>query len=181
MKINSIAGERTWLIGISIISVVVVSIVALLLWLAQTAGETNPAIYTLPKLNALINTTVAVLLTTGFYFIRKKNIEAHRTCMYASFILSVLFLVSYITYHYNAPHTSFGGEGAVRYIYFFILLTHILLATAIVPLALVTLFRILNLQPQKHKKIARITLPIWIYVSITGVVVYLMISPYYPV
>jgi len=187
--------ERRWLGGIASLSIVIVAAVAFLIYKAQGVTAYNPQIYTLPKLNAFLNSSVFVLLSAGFYYIRKQNIRLHRACMLAAFIFSSLFLVSYVTYHYNAPETRFGDlnhdgilsdveksmAGAIRYIYYFLLATHIFLATIIVPLALVTLFRIFNIQVEKHKKIARITLPIWLYVSLTGVIVYLMISPYYPI
>ena len=187
--------ERKWLWGIGILSFVIVAAVAFLIYNAQSVVNYNHSIYILPKLNAFLNSAVFVLLLAGFYFIRNQNIRYHRACMLAAFIFSSLFLVSYVTYHYSAPETRFGdlngdhilseaekaAAGSVRYIYYFLLATHIILATIIVPLALVTLFRIFNIQVEKHKKIARITLPIWLYVSLTGVIVYLMISPFYPV
>jgi putative membrane protein len=187
--------ERKWLAGIAILSVVIVAAVAFLIYQAQGVTSFNPRIYTLPKLNAFLNGSVFILLLAGFYFIRNGNIRAHRACMLTAFIFSAVFLISYVTYHYSAPESRFGdldhngivtemekaAAGSVRYLYFFLLITHIILATVIVPLALVTLFRIFNLQVEKHKKLARITLPVWLYVSLTGVIVYLMISPYYPV
>jgi putative membrane protein len=99
--------------------------------------------------------------------------------MLSAFILSSIFLVSYVVYHYTFPPTKFGGEGFVRSIYFFILITHIVLATTIVPLALFAIYFALSNQIVKHKKVTKFTLPIWIYVSITGVIVYLLMSPYY--
>jgi putative membrane protein len=173
--------ERKWYVLIGVISVVVVGVVALLLFAAQDATAGSPEIYILPKLNALINSTVSILLIAGLYFILNKQIKAHKSCMIAAFTLSALFLVSYIIYHYNAPHTSFEGEGLIRQFYFFILISHIILAIFIVPLVLITLFRAWREDFEKHKRIARWTFPIWLYVSITGVAVYLMISPYYPV
>ncbi|RYD82779.1 MAG: DUF420 domain-containing protein [Sphingobacteriales bacterium] len=176
--------DKNWLVAIGIISVVVVALVAFLLFRTRTmSADFDSRIYVFPKLNAIINSAVTVLLLSGFYFIRvKKNMKIHRACMLSAFIFSIFFLVSYVIYHsLPQPETKFGGEGSIRYIYFFILLTHILLATIIVPLALVTLYRIWKNQVEKHKRIARWTFPIWLYVSVTGVIVYLMISPYYPV
>lgn len=187
--------ERKWLGGIGALSVVIVAAVAFLIYNAQSVSVYNPKIYTLPKLNAFLNSSVFVLLLAGFYFIKNGNIRFHRACMLAAFIFSSVFLVSYVIYHYSAPETRYGdinhdgilqdaekaAAGSIRYIYYILLASHIILATIIVPLALVTLFRIFNLQTEKHKKIARITLPIWLYVSITGVIVYLMISPFYPI
>lgn len=172
--------EKNWLRLIAGVSVLVVAAVALLLLRAQNVQEFTTEIYLLPKINAFINSGTFLLLLLGFYFIKKKQIQAHQYTMIGAFCLSVLFLVSYLTYHFNAPATHFGGTGWVKGVYLFILLSHILLAIFIVPLALLTVFRVWNLQVAKHRKIARWTLPIWLYVSLTGVVVYLMISPYYP-
>jgi putative membrane protein len=138
----------------------------------------------LPFVNACINSTVSILLVLGYYFIRKKQISYHKTCMISAFVLSSIFLITYILYHAlksasGAGHTVYGGTGLMKPIYYFILISHILLATVIVPLALLSIYRGLNSQFSLHRKIAKWTLPIWLYVSITGVLVYLMISPYY--
>lgn len=173
-------GDRIYLPAIGVVSVLIPLVVALLIFLPERGTLiTGFDVRILPLLNACINSTVAVLLVAGFTAIRLKKMRLHKTLMLSAFALSALFLVSYIVYHYQAEHTKFGGEGVVRYIYFFILITHIVLATAIVPLALTSIYRGLNVQHKLHKKIARWTFPIWLYVSITGVVVYLMISPYY--
>lgn len=133
----------------------------------------------LPALNASINALVSLFLILGVIFIKQKKKTAHRFMMTSSIVLSAIFLVSYVLYHTTHESTSFGGEGAIRSIYLFILLTHIVLAIVIVPLVLISFTRALSSQFDKHRKIARITFPLWLYVSITGVVVYLMISPYY--
>jgi len=132
-------------------------------------------ISTLPTLNAILNATSAVLLILGYQFIRQQNIRAHRTCMIAAFSVSVLFLISYLTYHYHVGTTRFLGQGWVRLMYFTILLSHTVLAALVPFLALLTLFRALQAQFPKHRRIARWTLPIWLYVSVTGVLVYLML------
>ena len=129
----------------------------------------------LPTLNAALNLTSAIFIVCGFYFIRKKQISAHRACMIAAVTSSVCFLVSYVVYHAQAGSTRFQGEGPVRAAYLTILLTHTVLATAIVPLVFVTLRRALAGRFELHRRIARITLPIWLYVSITGVVIYVML------
>ena len=129
----------------------------------------------LPILNALLNTTSAVLLIFGYRFIRQQNIRAHRACMLAAFSVSVLFLISYLTYHYHVGSTRFTGQGWIRPIYFTILLSHTVLAALVPFLAPLTLFRALQAQFPKHRRIARWTLPIWLYVSVTGVLVYLML------
>ena len=131
------------------------------------------------RINAVINSAVSVLLITGYALVMQKKYVAHRAVMLISIVLSVLFLLSYIAHHLLAPTTSFGGAGNIRYVYYFILITHIFLAAVILPFILYTSYQSLSGQYGKHKKIARITFPIWLYVSITGVVVYFMISPYY--
>jgi len=134
----------------------------------------------LPGVNALLNSTSAVLLVAGYRFIRQRNIRAHQTCMVSAFMVSVLFLVSYLTYHYYAGTTRFSGQGWVRVLYFSILLSHTVLAALVPFLALLTLFRAWKEQFIKHRNIARWTLPIWLYVSVTGVVIYLMLYHLYP-
>ena len=129
----------------------------------------------LPTLNAILNATSAVLLILGYQFIRQQNIRAHRTCMIAAFSVSVLFLISYLTYHYHVGTTRFPGQGWVRPVYFTILVTHTILAALVPFLALVTLSRAVKGQFPKHRRIARWTLPVWLYVSVTGVIVYLML------
>lgn len=129
----------------------------------------------LPALNATLNGLAAVLLTTGYVLIRRGHIQAHRTVMLTAFATSVLFLISYLVYHANIGSKPFPGTGPVRYVYFSILITHVILAAAIVPMALVTLSRGLRAHYDRHVPIARWTLPLWLYVSVTGVVVYWML------
>jgi uncharacterized membrane protein YozB (DUF420 family) len=129
----------------------------------------------LPALNATLNATAAVLLSIGYVLIRKGRIETHRKVMLAAFATSVLFLISYLVYHANVGSKRFPGEGTIRTVYLAILLTHTVLAAAIVPLVLVTLSRALSARFDRHRTIARWTLPIWLYVSVTGVVVYWML------
>lgn len=133
----------------------------------------------LPLLNAIFNGIAFVLLICSLVMIKKKNIKAHKNFILAAFGATLLFLISYLTYHAMAGSTSFGGEGFIRYIYYFVLISHIILATILLPMSLITLGKGLNMEVAKHRKIARWTMPIWLYVSLTGVVVYLMISPYY--
>lgn len=134
----------------------------------------------LPTLNAALNATSAVLLVTGYLFIRRKRVLAHKACMASAFLVSMLFLTSYVYYHYHHGATPFPGTGWVRIVYFSILVPHTILAAAIVPLALVTLYRAWREQFDTHKRIARWTLPIWLFVSVTGVVIYLMLYHLYP-
>lgn len=136
-------------------------------------------IYVLPKLNAIINATCTILLLTSFYFIRRKKIQIHKRLNITTFFLSALFLISYITYHYFADETKFPADNPLRPLYLTILTSHIILAALVLPLILISFYRGLNMQVAKHRKIVRWTFPIWLYVTITGVIVYLMISPYY--
>jgi putative membrane protein len=134
----------------------------------------------LPHLNACLNTTSALLLFTGYRFIRARNVVAHRACQIAALVISILFLASYLTYHFNHGATRFRGTGLVRPIYFTILTTHTILAMVIVPLVILTFYRAFRGDFVRHRKIARITLPLWLYVSVTGVIVYLMLYQIYP-
>ncbi|GAB3235990.1 DUF420 domain-containing protein [Hymenobacter seoulensis] len=133
----------------------------------------------LPAVNAVLNSLTAVFLVIGYYFIRRKNVARHRAMMGLAFLLGSLFLVSYVAYHSQVPSTKFGGEGLIKGVYYFILITHILLAAITVGLVLFTLYYALTEQFQKHRRIARWTYPVWLYVSVTGVIVYFMIAPYY--
>ncbi len=129
----------------------------------------------LPVLNATLNGIAALFLAAGYFFIRRRQIGAHRACMLSACTASALFLVSYVIYHANAGSKPFPGMGPIRTVYFVILATHVVLAAAIVPMALVTLTRALREHFDRHKRIARWTLPIWLYVSVTGVVIYVML------
>jgi putative membrane protein len=129
----------------------------------------------LPHLNACLNGTSAVLLFTGYTFIKSRNVNAHRACQTAALVVSLLFLASYLTYHYNHGSTRFLGTGLVRPIYFTILITHVTLAAAVLPMAIVTLSRGLKARYPQHRRIARWTFPIWLYVSVTGVLVYVLL------
>jgi putative membrane protein len=129
----------------------------------------------LPTLNALLNTTSFVLLLTGYFFIRRKNVSKHKRFMVGALSASAAFLASYLVYHYQAGSVAFTGQGWVRPLYFFILITHIVLAAAILPLALITLYRALRGDHARHARIARVTLPLWLYVSFTGVAIYWML------
>lgn len=130
-------------------------------------------------INAIINSTVSILLVAGLMAVKQKNYVRHKNIMMSAIVLSVLFLVSYIAHHLLSGDTKFGGEGTIRLVYFIILITHIFLAAVILPFILFTAYRSLTGEYEKHKKLARYTWPLWLYVSVTGVIVYLMISPYY--
>ena len=133
----------------------------------------------LPALNATLNATSAVLLGTGYLFMKQRRIAAHRACMIAAFVTSCLFLVSYLVYHAHIGSKPFPGHGPVRAVYFAILISHVLLAATIVPLALVTLRRGLRMDVARHRRVARWTWPLWMYVSVTGVVIYVMLYRMY--
>lgn len=131
------------------------------------------------KVNAVINSAVAILLAAALIAIKQRKPLLHKKLMMSAMILSILFLVSYIAHHLLAGETTFGGEGTIRYVYYVILATHIFLAAIILPFILFTAYRAMVAEWPAHKKLARVTWPIWFYVAVTGVVVYLMISPYY--
>lgn len=133
----------------------------------------------LPPIYATTNGITAVVLVWAVLAIKKGNQKLHERLMTFAIALSVAFLVMYVAYHMTSDSTKYGGEGALRYIYFFILVTHILLSIAIIPLVLITYVRALAQRFDRHRKIAKITFPLWLYVAVTGVIVYLMISPYY--
>jgi uncharacterized membrane protein YozB (DUF420 family) len=134
-----------------------------------------PKLHDLPTLNAILNSISAVLIVTGYCLIRARRIEAHRKVMLAAFTSSTLFLASYLVYHAQVGSVHFRGTGAIRTVYFTILITHTLLAAVVAPMVIVTLFRGLKGRFPSHRKLARVTLPIWLYVSVTGVVVYAML------
>lgn len=134
----------------------------------------------LPPIYAAINACTAVVLMLAVVMIKKGNRLAHERLMKLAIALSVCFLVLYVAYHMTSESTVFGGQGTVKYVYYFVLISHIVLSIAVIPLVLITYVKALSKRFDKHKKIAKITFPLWLYVAVTGVVVYLMISPYYP-
>jgi len=133
----------------------------------------------LPALNAVLNATSAILLLAGFRYIRRREISRHRACMVTAFLVSIAFLASYLVYHAQHGSTAFPGTGAMRPVYFTILLTHVVLAATVPVLALISLHRGVTAQYDRHRRIARITLPIWLYVSVTGVVIYVLLYQVY--
>jgi uncharacterized membrane protein YozB (DUF420 family) len=130
---------------------------------------------TLPALNATLNATSAALLTTGWFFIKSGNVTAHRRCMISAFVTSSLFLISYVIYHAQSGSKPYPGTGLMRYVYFSILIPHVTLAAVVLPMAIVTLGRGLRREDVRHRRLARWTLPIWLFVSVTGVIVYVML------
>jgi putative membrane protein len=167
--------DRLALFTISVVSLAVVLVVGYLLLghRPQTGGGSTAA--ALPLLNACLNAISAVLLSAGWVFIRRKHVTAHRACMVSALAVSTLFLVSYVIYHSLAGSRPFAGQGWIRLVYFPMLVSHIVLAAAIVPLALTTIYRALQESFARHVRIARWTFPIWLYVSVTGVLVYWML------
>jgi len=167
--------ERLVLPVIGAMSALVVLGVGVVLLGQQEAAPRHADGSVLPTVNAFLNGTSALLLTAGYFLIRQKKVTAHKICMLTAFCVSSLFLVSYLVYHYQVGSVPFGGTGVIRAIYFPLLISHITLAALIVPLALVTIYRAWSDQFQRHARIARWTLPLWLYVSVTGVVVYWML------
>ena len=169
------ARARVLIIGVSVI--VFAAIVALgKIKLAVHLGFDE---HIFARINAAINSAVSLLLLSGLIAVKNKKYLLHKRIMITAIILSSLFLVSYICHHLFTGETKFGGTGTIRYVYYFILGTHIILAAIILPFILFTAYRSMIGEFERHKKLARITWPIWFYVAVTGVVVYFMISPYY--
>ena len=133
----------------------------------------------LPRLNAMINGTCCVLLLVSLYFIKRKNIRMHKALNITTFLLSSLFLISYVIFHATGIKTTYGGEGNIRIFYYFILITHIILAAFVLPLVLFSFYHGLKMHVERHRKLVRWSYPIWLYVTVSGVIVYIMISPYY--
>jgi putative membrane protein len=167
--------ERLALSVIALVSAGVVAAVAVLLLGRPPAPGGTIDVSALPALNAALNATSAVLLAVGYVFVRRRLVAAHLVCMLSAFGVSTLFLVTYVIYHYYAGSRPFVGQGWIRPVYFALLVSHIVLAVAIVPLALTTIYRGLTGQSSRHRRIARWTLPIWLYVSVTGVLIYWML------
>ena len=166
-----------WIILLSIVIPVAVAVL-FMVKLKDLGFNVSPLPF-LPPIYATINGITAILLIIAVWAIKNGKVQLHQNLMKCAIGCSLLFLVMYIAYHMTTPSTKFGGEGAIKYVYYFILITHILLSIATIPFVLVTYVRALAERFDKHRKIARITFPLWLYVAVTGVIVYLMISPYY--
>jgi putative membrane protein len=167
--------DRVALPLIGVLSSGLLLVVGVLLLVPPARGRATLDVSALPTVNAALNATSAVLLAAGFAFIRRRNVRAHLTCMASAFVVSMLFLVSYVTYHAHAGSKAFTGQGWIRPVYFALLLTHVVLAAVIVPFVLTTLYRAARRDFGRHVRIARWTLPLWLYVSVTGVAVYLLL------
>jgi putative membrane protein len=170
--------EKGILKGIYILSGVIL-VAVIVLGMLPKAEHVPPFVKYLPTLNAFINGTCSVLLIASFYFIKKKDILTHKKLNIATFILSSIFLLSYVTFHSFGIETRFPADNPLRPYYLFILITHIILAAFVLPLVLFSFYYGLTGKVSTHRKLTRFSFPIWLYVTITGVVVYLMISPYY--
>lgn len=180
MSNNNSSIERKyskWIILLSILIPVAVAVL-FMVKLQDLGFDVSPLPF-LPPIYATINGITAVILVIAVIAVKNGKLKLHENLMKGAIGCSILFLLMYIAYHMTTPSTKFGGEGTIKYVYFFILITHILLSIAIIPLVLITYVRALAERFDKHKRIAKITFPLWLYVAITGVVVYLMISPYY--
>ncbi|QHI38188.1 hypothetical protein IMCC3317_35750 [Kordia antarctica] len=164
---------KKWII---VLSIAIPLVVAVLFGVKIEGAE---PLRFLPPIYATINGITAVLLVAAVIAIKNKKVKLHEMLMKTCIGLSVVFLGMYVAYHMTSESTEFGGEGMIRTVYFFILITHIVLSIVIIPLVLITFVKALAKRFDKHKKIAKITFPIWLYVAVTGVIVYLMISPYY--
>lgn len=168
--------DRKYTIWIWILSIAIPVAVAVLFTIRIPGVE---RLGFLPPIYATINGLTAVILVMAVIQIRKGNRKIHERLMKTAIGLSVTFLIMYMAYHMTSDSTSYGGEGWLKYLYFFILITHILLSIIVIPFVLITYVRAISGQFYKHRKIARITFPLWLYVAVSGVIVYLMISPYY--
>jgi putative membrane protein len=164
---------------LKVVSVAIPLVVAILL--NPKVGKIQLGDWTkvLPHLNGIINSLTSITLLMGFYFIKQKNVAAHRRMMGLSFVFGSFFLLGYVLYHLSNESTPFGGQGVVRVIYYFLLISHIVLSIGVVWFVLRAIFYALSGQIEAHKKVAKWAFPIWLYVSITGVIVYMMIRPYY--
>lgn len=177
---QQLAAEKKYTIWIWVLSIAIPLVVAVLFSvnLHDLGYDVKPLSF-LPPIYATINGITAVLLIMAVQAIKKGNQTLHERLIKVCIGCSVAFLAMYVAYHMTSVETKFGGEGALRFVYFFILITHILLSIIIIPFVLVTFVRGISGSYQRHKKLARITYPMWLYVAVTGVIVYLMIAPYY--
>ena len=171
--------ERNYTPIIITLTIVINALIAILFFIPKKDTSIAFDVTILPRLNAIFNSFTFIFLLAALFFILRKNINMHRNFIFAAFSTTTLFLVTYLIYHYIAPSTTYGGDGILKNIYYFILISHISLAPIVVALALFSLDWGLTGNITKHRKIARWTMPIWLYVSLSGVLVFLLISPYY--
>jgi putative membrane protein len=180
MKQENLQAEKKYNLWIVILSVIIPIVVAILFGvnLREMGFNVEPLTF-LPPIYASINAITALVLVLAFMAIQNKKIALHKKLMQFAILLSLAFLVMYVAYHMTSDSTKYGGEGKIKYVYYFILITHVLLSIVVIPFVLITYVRAITNNIERHKKIAKITFPLWLYVAITGVVVYIMISPYY--
>lgn len=171
--------KRNYRPAIIIISVILIGAIGVLAGMPGYEDFDSFDVTILPLTNAILNSFTFLFLLAALIAILKGNVKVHYRFIYAAFVTTFFFLITYVTFHFLSPSTPYGGSGILAGIYYFILITHIVLAAAIVPLALTSVARAWNRENERHRKIARWTMPIWLYVSLTGVLVYIMISPYY--
>lgn len=176
---NITRNEKIAIPAIIGLSVIIPIAVLILMYLPERYEIVGVNAGTFPLFHAVLNGMTAILLITGFFLMRVKEYVLHKNVMIAAFLLSSIFLISYVISKISNDPVPYGGEGALRYVYFFILITHILLSAIIVPLVLFTMYRGLKGDFAKHAKIAKYTFPVWLYVTITGVLVYIFMFPYY--
>lgn len=162
-----------WIFALSIVIPLVVAVM-----FGVKIPNTEPLTF-LPPIYATINGITATILLLAFWAITNKKIKLHERLMKFAIILSVLFLIMYVAYHMTSESTKFGGEGTIKYVYYIVLISHILLSIVVIPFVLITYVRAITKNFERHKKIARVTFPLWLYVAVSGVVVYIMILPYY--
>lgn len=171
--------ERRIVKWIAVIAIIVPFLVAVLLFMPSRLNLLSDWVYFLPRLNAVINSATSIVLIAGLVFIKNGKISLHKAAMTIAMVLGAIFLISYVIFHASAESTSFGGEGWIRTLYYFTLISHIILAAvALFPILIAYYYGITD-QLDKHRKIVKYAFPVWLYVSISGVIVYLMISPYY--
>lgn len=170
------ASYTQWVV---LLTLAINGLVAAVFFFDRDPGEVGFDVHLLPLANAVLNSFTTCFLLAAFWAIKRKDVVLHRRFIYAAFTATGLFLLTYLTYHSLSESTRYGGSGLAAAIYYFVLLTHVALAAAIVPLALVTFFRGVSGRIAEHRRIAKWTMPLWLYVSVTGVIVYVMISPYY--
>ncbi|HOY04495.1 MAG TPA: DUF420 domain-containing protein [Saprospiraceae bacterium] len=173
---SNILLEKRLNVAAYVVSVVVLLLVGLM---RRVKIDLGIDFHFLPPIHATLNAITAVILLVALYYIKNKQIEQHRKAIYLAMVCSALFLVSYVLYHFTTPETRFGGTGVIRTVYFFLLLTHVVLAAVTLPLVLLTFNRAYTNQIERHRKMARWVFPLWLYVAITGPICYLMLKPYY--
>ena len=179
MQSNQTIKEKNYTPIIISLTILINLIIVFLFFLPKQDRDIPFDLTLLPRLNAIFTSFTFIFLLAALFFILRKNIKMHRNFIFAAFTTTTLFLDTYLTYHYLAPNTPYGGEGLLKSLYYFILISHISLAPIVVLLALFSLVWGLTRNISKHRKISRWTMPIWLYVSLSGVLVYVLISPYY--